>query len=174
MLDELVGYLLYYNPYILCSRILKRRPTSSMNPQFTSPTQTGGGLSSEIKALTRQYVQLQAQIDALNGQLTQIRDSKKQIETALISNIKRSGLGSFGITFQGKKIYVGTENTYDTLTFKFLDECLTKLYGANKTQVKQVLDFIKQQRLAKRETSQVIKIGSASGRNLESAGKLKK
>jgi len=142
---------------------------------ITNPaSQSGGGLSSEIKALTRQYVQLQAQIDNINAQLTQIRDNKKRVESALISNIKRAGLGNFGITFQGKKIYVGTENTYDTLTFKFLDECLTKLYGGNKAQVKQVLDFIKQQRLAKRETSQVIKIGSASGRNADNAGKLKK
>jgi hypothetical protein len=121
-----------------------------------------GGLSNDTKQLIRQFVQVQSQIDILNKQITQLRESKKQIETGLITHIKSAGLSNYGITYQGRKIYIGTDNTYDTLTFKFLEECLSKLYSGNKGQAKQIIDFIKQQRLARKETSAVIKIGSSS------------
>lgn len=120
-----------------------------------------GGLTQETKQLIRQFVQIQAQIDTLNKQISQLRDSKKQIEMGLINHIRVSGLSNYGITFQGRKLYIGNDNTYDTLTFKFLEECLMKLYGGNKTQVKQVVDFIKQQRIMRKETNQVIKVATA-------------
>ena len=49
--------------------------------------------------------------------------------------------------------------------FKFLEECLTKLYNGNRTQSKQVIDFIKQQRAARKESNTVIKIGSSAKAN---------
>ncbi len=121
-----------------------------------------GGLSNDTKQLIRQFVQVQSQIDMLNKQITQLRESKKQLESGLITHIKSAGLSNYGITYQGRKIYIGNDNTYDTLTFKFLEECLLKLYSGNKGQAKQIIDFIKQQRLARKETSAVIKIGSSS------------
>ena len=127
-----------------------------------STPQLSGAITGETKQLIRQFVQIQAQIETLNKQITQLRESKKQIETGLISQIKASGLSSYGITYQGRKIYIGNDNTYDTLTFKFLEECLTKLYNGNKVQVKQMIDFIKQQRLARKESNTVIKIGSSA------------
>ncbi len=119
-----------------------------------------GGLTNNIKQLTQQYIQLQNQIESLNKQATQLRTSKQQVENALIKHIKSAGLDNFGITYQGKKIYIGNEITYDNITFKFLEECLNKLYG-NKAQVKQILDFVKAQRIARKSNSQVIKVGMA-------------
>jgi hypothetical protein len=136
-----------------------------------SNPQLGGAITGETKQLIRQFVQIQAQIDTLNKQITQLRESKKQIETGLIGQIKASGLSSYGITYQGRKIYIGNDNTYDTLTFKFLEECLTKLYNGNKGQVKQIIDFIKQQRLARKESNTVIKIGSSNKNTGNNSGK---
>jgi hypothetical protein len=129
---------------------------------MSSQLQSGGALSNDTKQLIRQFVQIQTQIDTLNKQIAQLRESKKQFESGLITQIRASGLANYGITYQGRKIYIGNDNTYDTLTFKFLEECLTKLYNGNKTQTKHVLDFIKQQRVARKESNAVIKIGSSA------------
>jgi hypothetical protein len=129
---------------------------------MSSQLQSGGALSNDTKQLIRQFVQIQTQIDTLNKQIAQLRESKKQFETGLITQIRASGLANYGITYQGRKIYIGNDNTYDTLTFKFLEECLTKLYNGNKTQAKHVIDFIKQQRLTRKESNAVIKIGSSA------------
>ena len=107
-----------------------------------SNPQLGGAISNDTKQLIRQFIQIQTQIDTLNKQIAQLRESKKQFETGLITQIRASGLANYGITYQGRKIYIGNDNTYDTLTFKFLEECLTKLYNGNKGQVKQIIDFI--------------------------------
>ena len=127
-----------------------------------SNTQLGGAISNDTKQLIRQFVQIQTQIDTLNKQIAQLRESKKQFESGLITQLRASGLSNYGITYQGRKIYIGNDNTYDTLTFKFLEECLTKLYNGNKGQVKQIIDFIKQQRLARKESNTVIKIGTSA------------
>ena len=119
-------------------------------------------LSQELKDLTRVFVQTQGQIDTLNKQLDQLRDYKKQVETGLIQHIRHAGLAQYGITFQGKKVYIGNEHNYDTLTFKFLEECFQAYFRANPGQAKQLLDFIKAQRLAKKETKPVIKLGVAA------------
>jgi hypothetical protein len=129
---------------------------------MSSQLQSSGALSTDTKQLIRQFVQIQTQIDTLNKQIAQLRESKKQFETGLITQIRASGLANYGITYQGRKIYIGNDNTYDTLTFKFLEECLTKLYNGNKTQAKHVIDFIKQQRLTRKESNAVIKIGSST------------
>lgn len=127
-----------------------------------SNPQLGGAISNDTKQLIRQFVQIQTQIDTLNKQIAQLRESKKQFESGLITQLRASGLSNYGITYQGRKIYIGNDNTYDTLTFKFLEECLTKLYNGNKGQVKQIIDFIKQQRLARKESNTVIKIGTSA------------
>lgn len=129
---------------------------------MSSHSQSGGALSNDTKQLIRQFVQIQTQIDTLNKQIAQLRESKKQFESGLITQIRAAGLANYGITYQGRKIYIGNDNTYDTLTFKFLEECLNKLYNGNKTQAKHVIDFIKQQRAARKESNTVIKIGSSA------------
>ena len=127
-----------------------------------SNLQLGGAISNDTKQLIRQFIQIQTQIDTLNKQIAQLRESKKQFESGLITQLRASGLSNYGITYQGRKIYIGNDNTYDTLTFKFLEECLTKLYNGNKGQVKQIIDFIKQQRLARKESNTVIKIATSA------------
>ena len=119
-------------------------------------------LSQELKDLTRLFVQTQGQIDALNKQLTQLREYKQRVETGLIHQIRQAGLSQYGITFQGKKVYIGNDHAYDTLTFKFLEECFQAYFRANPGQAKQLLDFIKAQRAAKKETKPVIKLGMAA------------
>ena len=118
-------------------------------------------ISANIKDLTRQFVEVQSQLDITNKHLTQLRDTKKHVETELIKHIKSAGLTDYGITFQGKKLYISNENSYDTLTYKYLEECLLKLYGNNREYVKQIIDFIKKYRVTRKSASQVIKVSNS-------------
>jgi septal ring factor EnvC (AmiA/AmiB activator) len=113
-------------------------------------------ISDTVKVLTKQYHDIQLYIDKLNKQIQEIRDKKKQIETQLITSLSTSGLQNQAITYQGKRIYISSENNYDTLTFKFLEQCLLKLFNNNQTQVKQILQFIKQER--SKSSHQIIKM----------------
>lgn len=113
-------------------------------------------ISDTVKVLTKQYYDIQLYIDKLNKQIQDIRDKKKQIEAQLISSLATSGLQNQAITYQGKRIYISSETNYDTLTFKFLEQCLLKLFNNNQPQVKQILQFIKQER--SKSSHQIIKM----------------
>lgn len=113
-------------------------------------------INENIKILTKQYHDTQIYIDQLNKKIQQVREQKKQVETRLISSIASAGLQNQAITYQGKKIYIAQENNYDTLSFKFLEQCLMKIFNNNQNQVKNIIKFIKQER--SKTTSNVIKM----------------
>lgn len=113
-------------------------------------------VNAELKLLIKTYTETQLLYDKLNIQLTQIRDKKKQIETQLITNIQNAGLTNYGITFHGQKITLVTDNTYDSLTYKYLEECFIKLYRGDTAKVTQIIDFIKQNRV--KTTNKTIKL----------------
>jgi hypothetical protein len=113
-------------------------------------------LSQNIKILTKSYYDIQTYIDQLNKKIQDVRDQKKNIENKLITEIQRNGLQDRAITYNNKKVYISKETTYDTLTYKFLEECLIKLYRGNKEKVTEIIKFIKLQR--KKQSTNVIKI----------------
>lgn len=113
-------------------------------------------ISNNLKSLTKSYYDLQQHINRINQQLQQIKEQKKYIETKLITEFKNNNLQNQAITYQGHKIYMNQENNYDTLSFKFLEECLLKLFKNNKEKTQQIIKFIKSQR--KKQTLTHIKI----------------
>jgi hypothetical protein len=113
-------------------------------------------LTNNLKILTKTYYDTQNTIDLLNKKIQEIRNKKKDIEYKLINEMSNNGLQNQAITYQGKKIYMTTENSYDTLSFKFLEECLLKLFNNNNKQVKEIIKFIKSQR--KKTINNIVKI----------------
>lgn len=113
-------------------------------------------LNNNIKQLTEKFHNIHLYIDKLNKQIQELKEHKKIIENSLINEIENIGLQNQAIIYQGKKIFIAKDNTYDTLSFKFLEQCLLKIYKGNQTQVKNIIKFIKQQRQIK--TSKIIKI----------------
>lgn len=113
-------------------------------------------INNNIKILTKQYYDTQIYIDQINKKLHQIRENKKQIETKLISAITDAGLQNQAITYNDKTIFIGQENSYDTLSYKFLEQCLMKLFNNNTAQVKNIIKFIKNER--QKTSSRIIKI----------------
>jgi hypothetical protein len=113
-------------------------------------------LSQNVKILTKSYYETQLYIDQLNKKIQEVREYKKNVEKKLITEMYNTGLQERAITYNGKKVYIGVENSYDTLSFKFLEECLNKLYRGNQNKVKEIIKFIKLQR--KKQSTNVIKI----------------
>ena len=115
------------------------------------------GIPNAVKVLTQQYMDLQREYTRRTEELTQIRDARRVAEQRLITAISQSGLAGYGITYQGNKLTLGQDTSYDTLTYKFLEECLAKLYGGDMDKARKVVAFIKKQR--GRQTVPIIKIG---------------
>ena len=113
-------------------------------------------LSNNLKILTKSYYDIQTYIDQLNKKIQEVREHKKQIESKLITEIQRNGLQERAITYNKRKVYITKENTYDTLSYKFLEDCLIKLYRGDKNKVNEIIKFIKQQR--KKQSTNVIKM----------------
>lgn len=111
------------------------------------------GISAAVKELTQKYLELTQEYSRISEELTRIRDLKKNAEQRLIHGIAQNGLAGYGITYQGNKLTLAQDTTYDTLTYKFLEECLTKLYGGDADKAKRVIIFIKKQRTPHREPS---------------------
>lgn len=106
-------------------------------------------LEEQIKNYSGNIITLSNQIDNLNKQLQQLREQKKQYDQALISAMTQNNLQDQEINYMNKSITLGVENSYDTLSYKFLEDCLLKLYRNDENKVKQVIKFIKSQRSKK-------------------------
>jgi len=102
-------------------------------------------LNNNLKLNTKRYLELQSHIQTLQQQINQLKDQKKQTENNLIYLIQQNNLQKHAITYQGHKVFMKKETSYDTLTFKFLEMCLNKLYP-DKEQSKKIIQFIKKQR----------------------------
>lgn len=99
-----------------------------------------------VKELTRHYTELTEEYNKISETLVSIRESRKQIERQLVHEIMQNGLSGYGITYNGNKISLTQDTTYDALTYKFLEECLVKLYLGDCDKAKKVITFIKKQR----------------------------
>lgn len=102
-------------------------------------------LNNNLKINTKRYLELQNQIQTIQQQLNQLKEMKKQTENNLIHLIQQNNLQKHAITYQGNKVFIKKETSYDSLTFKFLEMCLSKIYP-DKEQVKNIIHFIKKQR----------------------------
>ena len=124
------------------------------------PAQSISGIPAAVRELTQKYLELTREYSRISEELARIRDTKRAAEQRLIHGITQNGLVGYGITYQGNKLTLAQDTTYDTLTYKFLEECLTKLYGGDTDKAKRVIIFIKKQRTPHREPS--IKISGPS------------
>lgn len=102
-------------------------------------------INNNLKTNTKRYLELQNQIQTLQQQINQLKEQKKQTETNLIYLIQQNNLQKHAITFQGNKVFMKKETSYNTLTFKFLELCLSNIYS-DKEQVTKIIQFIKKQR----------------------------
>lgn len=93
----------------------------------------------------KQWVSINNQIATLNQQLKILRENKMKLEKQMINNISRNNLTNTAITYQNNKIFIGKENTYSTLSFKYVEEKLNDIID-NKDQVSDIIKYLKTHR----------------------------
>jgi len=97
------------------------------------------------KILTKQYLDIQTATAHLQKQINELREQKRVVESRLIQVIQKHGLQKHAITYQGHRVHMAKETCYDNLTFKFLEQCLLKLFN-DPEKVKKIIQYIKSQR----------------------------
>jgi len=89
-------------------------------------------------------------------QLTQqIRNKKEQLEKKLIKYMKDNKLQDSSLNFQNSRFYIGKDNIYTNLSFKFIEEKLKDIIS--KEQIPTVISHLKDCR--DKQSTEVIKIG---------------
>jgi hypothetical protein len=85
----------------------------------------------------------------------QIRNKKEQLEKKLIKYMKDNNLHDSSLNFQDNRFYIGKDNTYTNLSFKFIEDKLKDIIP--KEQIPTVITHLKDCR--DKQSTEVIKIG---------------
>jgi len=113
---------------------------SSLPPQFTE--------------LIKKWIQLDNQIQQMNNQVKVLRDQRDSIQEKVIPYMRKNQLDKTAIRFNNDKVYIGNENNYTNLSYKFLEEKLLDLFKDQK-KVDQICQHLKNSR--SKQSSLVLK-----------------
>ena len=97
------------------------------------------------------WLELDNKITELNSELKKCRDKRLAKESLITDYISSKNLEDKSITipsYNSNIKYVESQS-YDNLSFKYLNECLTEYFDDTTTDVPNILKFIKNKRLKK-------------------------
>lgn len=106
-----------------------------------------------FKDKMNEWMSLDDKIEKLNKDIKRLRDEKTSREEKLIEYIKTSNLSNKVIKLNNQKINIGNDNTYTTLSYKYIEETLKKKY--NHSTVKEIIEYLKNER--DKKTSLILK-----------------
>lgn len=93
----------------------------------------------------QQWVSVDNQLKTLNEKIKELRDSKQQLSSSILSHVEKNNLSNSTIqTSEGKLKFIQSK-TVQPVTFKYLETCLKEIIK-NENQIKQIIDYIKQKR----------------------------
>ena len=105
-------------------------------------------LPSQSQQKLKLWTNLDIQIHNKQLELKKLKEQQEKIETVLINDISSLSILDSNIVLDKYKFQVKKEKTYTTLSFKYLEKELPKIIK-NPNQVKQICQFLKQQRQVK-------------------------
>lgn len=106
-----------------------------------------------FKDKMNEWMALEDKLEKLNKDIKKIRDEKTTREQKLIEYMKSSNLSNKAIKLNNQKISIGNDNTYTTLSYKYIEETLNKKY--NSSTVKEIIEYLKDER--DKKTSFILK-----------------
>lgn len=102
--------------------------------------------SSAFEAQIKQWVLLDNQLKELNERTKEAREKRRKLEESLTTYASTNNLSNSTIQIGGgTKLKFATANVAEPLTFKYLEKALSQVIR-NPTQVKQIVDHVKQNR----------------------------
>ena len=96
----------------------------------------------------QQWVQIDNQIKKLNEQAKQLREQRNTLETNLTNYAKSNNISNTTIKVNNDKLKFTDTKVPEPLTFKYLEKTLGEIIK-NESQVKVIMDHIKQKRSIK-------------------------
>ncbi len=102
--------------------------------------------SALFEAQLKQWVLLDNQLKELNERTKEAREKRKKLEESLTTYASTNNLSNNTIKIAGDtKLKFATTQVAEPLTFKYLEKALSQVIR-NPTQVKQIVDHVKQNR----------------------------
>jgi len=96
----------------------------------------------------QQWIQIDNQIKKLNEQAKQLREQRNTLETNLTNYAKSNNISNTTIKVNNDKLKFTDTKVPEPLTFKYLEKTLGEIIK-NESQVKVIMDHIKQKRSVK-------------------------
>jgi len=102
-------------------------------------------MSNDFTNLVKNWVRLDNELKQLNERLKNLREQKNTINNNVISYVETNNLNGAIINISDGQIKFYNSKTTNTLTFKFVEECLSDIID-NKEEVSKIIEYIKQKR----------------------------
>ena len=116
-----------------------------------------------FKEKLNEWILIEKKIDEMNKKTKLLRDQKDKKEELIIKYMKDSNLENKIIKLNNKKISIGNDNTYTTLSYKYIEETLKKKYS--ESNVKEIIKYLKSER--EKKINKILKKGNIRNTNRE-------
>ena len=93
----------------------------------------------------QQWVSIDNQLRLLNDKAKELRETKNALCKNITSHVEKNNLGNVIIQISDGQLKFSETKTAAPLTYKHLEKCLAEIIN-NETQVKQIIDYVKQNR----------------------------
>lgn len=94
------------------------------------------------------WTNIDLQIEKKHKELKELKQKQEKVEQILLNELNNLSINDYKIVLDKFKFQVKKEKTYSTLSFKYLESELPKIIK-NPLQVKQICQFLRQQRQVK-------------------------
>lgn len=118
---------------------------------------------SNFKDKLNEWILIEKKIDEMNKKIKLLRDQKDKKEELILKYMKDSNLENKIIKLNNQKISIGNDNTYTTLSYKYIEETLKKKYS--ESNVKEIIKYLKSER--ERKINKILKKGNIKNTNIE-------
>ena len=96
----------------------------------------------------QQWVQVDNKLMAINEQSKLLREKRKLLEKSITDHAKVNNMNDTTIKINDDRIKCIDTKIHEPLTFKYLEKSLSEIIP-NETQVKRIMEYIKQHRTTK-------------------------
>ena len=117
------------------------------------PTTNANTSTNNLEKTIQNWVELDNELKKLNERAKDIRTRKNDVEDKIITYVEDNNMNNSIVNITDGKIKFCETKQTSPLTLGFLEKCLSEVI-ANQSQVKQIVDYIKN----KRETKMVPEI----------------
>ena len=109
--------------------------------------------NSTFEKKIQEWVSLDNQVKELNDRIKLIKDQKNLVGKHILNHVEENNMNNANIRIGNEKLKFVKISTSQTVTFKYLEQCLSEMIK-NEDQVTKIIGYIKQ----KREVKQQIEI----------------